>query len=72
MLTMMMNDINIYNDNYVQVLTDWLLYGTSAQKGYQCHDTLLNKIWSRFVDKYNTVYEDTLAGRYKWVIDDAC
>jgi len=24
---------------------------------------LLNKIWSRFLDKYNCVYEETLIGR---------
>jgi len=36
----------------------WLLYGTSAQKGYWCQETLLNKIWSRFVDKYNCVWRN--------------
>jgi len=25
-------------------LIDWLLYGTSAQKGYKCQEKLLNKI----------------------------
>jgi len=37
-------------------LIDWLLNGTSAQIGYSYQETLLNKIWSRFVDKYNCVW----------------
>jgi len=39
-------------------LIDWLLYGTSAQKGYYCQKTLLNKIWSRLIDKYNCVWRN--------------
>jgi len=39
-------------------LIEWLLYGTSAQKGYWCQETLLNQIWSRFVDKYNCIWRN--------------
>jgi len=37
-------------------MIDLLLYGTSAQKGYQCQEKLLNKIWSRSVDRYSCVW----------------
>jgi len=39
-------------------LIDWPLYGKSAQKGYKWQETLLNKIWSSFVDKYNCVWRN--------------
>jgi len=54
---------------YVTLLSliDWLLYGTSAQKGYQCQETLLNNISSRFVDKYNYVWRNA-DWRASWYI----
>jgi len=43
-----------------RILIDWLtaLRHISTDRHRQCQETLLNKIWSRFVDKYNCVWRN--------------